>query len=170
MELGSRRDQFAYFLGFVARTRRKQLREAENCLTESGYQTTSPEMAFEFCPFNEDQEQVLRSYAIFENGKSSDLVPRMLGLIGEYLFLVSDFESPCCGDGRTFYERNSLGDIVLSCDRCGTVYSLDGKIMKKTDHKKMTKPDFVSLFGEGTALNWPFHMKLRELLVHSGDR
>jgi hypothetical protein len=169
MHFSARRDQFSYFLGFVARTRGRALREAVDLLAENGHLNLFPEAVFEFCPFNDGQEQIFRAYMIYENGKRSDFVPRIIELIEQYIFLVSDFEPPCCGDGRAFYERTSRGEIVLGCDRCGASYLLDGSPMTTDLHKKMAKAEFVELFGEGTASDWPFHSKLQKLLAKSLD-
>jgi hypothetical protein len=167
MEFNSRRDRFSYFLGFVARTQDHLLREVEKSFSERGYPAILPDAVFEVCPFNDNWEQILRSYKIFENGKRSELAPRLITLVEEFLFLVSDFEPPCCGDGRAFYERSLRGEIVLVCDRCGAAYSLDGKPIQERPRHKMARQDFIDLFGEDTAEDWPYHAKLRDLLASS---
>lgn len=164
MELDTRRDQFSYFLGFVERTQYRLLRDVEKWFSERGYPEMLPENVFEYCPFNDNQEQIIRGYNIFENGKRSDLYSRIIGLMEEYLFLASDFEPICCGDGRTFYEQTLSGEVILVCDRCQAAYSLDEHPIQVGPRKRMTKVEFVEFFGEGSAGNWPYHAKMRELL------
>ncbi|WP_026789750.1 hypothetical protein [Pleomorphomonas oryzae] len=165
MKLNSRRDQLSFFLGYVSRLRREKLREAEDYIEKIGHKNFSTEDVFEFCPFNDTQDQIDRSYNIFENGKGSDFVFNLSRLLEEYFFLFSDFEPPCCGDARTFYGQDRLGHILLCCDRCGETYALDGSPTEEKVHKRMSKIDFLSLFGEQTEGMWPFRIKVYELLL-----
>lgn len=164
MEFVSRRDQFAYFVGFVARTQNNKLNEALDEILKMGLKRPFPEDVFDYCPFNDGQAQIIRGYHIFENSRSTDLKHNLLRLLGEYIFLVSDFLPPCCGDGRTFYCQASDGEIVLECDRCGIIYSLDESVIEKTSHMRMCKNDFIKLISEASASDWPFHLKLQLLL------
>jgi len=165
MELASRRDQFSFFLGFVARTKKRQLAEAMLRISNDHPEYFIPSAVFDICPFNDSQEQIHRAYAIYEHGKITGLTLKIKRLLEEFFFLVSDFEPPCCGDGRTFYAQTSEGQIVLVCDRCETVYSLDERPISKTDYRKMTKADFLMLFESETAGDWPFHKKVHELTL-----
>jgi hypothetical protein len=167
MKFTTRRDEYSYFLGFVARTQSHLLHEAVEWFSVKGYSTTLPEGVFEFCPFNDSSNTILTSYTVFEKGKRSDLGSRIIGLMEEYLFLVSDFEPPCCGDGRTFYEKTSDGQIVLGCDRCGRAYSLEERTVEVSPHIKMNRSDFEEIFGKITTEDWPYHAKLRARLVSS---
>jgi hypothetical protein len=162
----SRRDQFSYFLGFVAKANERQLHLAVDKFLQTAHQGSLPEEAFDICPFNDTQEHLIRAIRIFENGKS-DFALNLERLLEEYLFLVSDFEPPCCGDGRSFYCQASHGEIVLECDKCNKIYALDENEVQKTDVRKMRKNDFVALVGKETALNWPYHSKLQRLLIAS---
>lgn len=126
-----------------------------------------PEAVFDFFPFNENGKTILTSYKAFEKGKRSDLGSRIIGLMGEYLFLVSDFEPPCCGDGRAFYEKTSGGQIVLGCDRCGHAYSLEDRPVEGGPRRKMSQSDFEDVFDKITAEVWPYHAQLRMRLVAS---
>jgi len=166
MTFTSRRDQFSYFLGYVAKTKERQLQHAVDRFLQSEHQGSFPEEAFEICPFNDTQEHLIRASRIFENAKS-DFALNLGRLLEEYLFLVSDFEPPCCGDGRTFYCQASDGEVVLQCDRCNKIYSLDENEVAKANVRKMRKNDFIALFGEETASNWPYHSKLQRLLAAS---
>lgn len=166
MNLASRRDQFLFFLGQVSRTRKRQLHEAEAFLAKAGFQHVSPEAVFDFCPFNDSDEQILRAYSIFESGKKTALAINLARLLEEYLSLASDFAPPCCGDGRTFYCESSSGRAVLRCDRCGKAYCLGGHPLKETPGRRMSKFDFRSLFGEETDALWPFRLKVLELEDH----
>lgn len=60
-----RREEFVYFLGFVARTQARLLREAEGWFGVKGYSTFIPESVFEVCPFNDGNQEILRSYIIY---------------------------------------------------------------------------------------------------------
>ncbi|WP_413208409.1 hypothetical protein [Rhodospirillum sp. A1_3_36] len=164
MELNTRRDHFSYFLGFVARTQDRLLRDVEKWFSERGYSEIFSEEIFEYCPFNDNQKHIIRSYQIFESGKRSDLISRIIELVGEYLFLASDFEPTCCGDGRTFYEKTLNQEIVLVCDRCEVAYSLNEHPIQIGSRKKMTKVEFTELFDGCTAEDWPYHVRVRELL------
>lgn len=164
MKFTTRREEFAYFLGFVARTQARVLREAEEWFVEKGYSTFMPESVFEVCPYNDSAQKILRGYEIFERGKRDELGSRIIGLMGEYLFLVSDFVPSCCGDGRTFYEKTSEGDIVLGCDRCGSAYSLDERLVRTGLRMRMGKFDFEGILGGDTVDDWPNHKIMRKLL------
>ncbi|MBY4610983.1 hypothetical protein K6M90_25390 [Rhizobium sp. 9T] len=165
IEFNSRRDQFAFFLGFVARTKGRQLQqELDKCLKGEDRGSLA-EDAFDIYPFNDRQEQIIRSYHIFENGNRGDFAFNLGRLLGEYLFLVSDFVPKCCGDGRAFYCQSNDGEVVLECDRCGTVYDLSEEMIQKANLRKMRKNDFVALVGGAGASNWPYHLKLQVLLA-----
>ncbi|MBX5082809.1 hypothetical protein HJB56_08550 [Rhizobium lentis] len=165
IEFNSRRDQFSFFLGFVTRTKGKQLQQELDKHLKGEDGGSPAKEAFDVCPFNDRQEQIIRSYHIFENGRPADFAFNLGRLLGEYLFLVSDFVPKCCGDGRTFYCQSGDGDVVLECDRCGTVYALNEEVIQKTNLKKMRKNDFVALVGEAEASDWPYHLKLQVLLA-----
>lgn len=165
MELVCRRDQFSYFLGFASKGSERFLSEAIRMHVDGGYRPPSPSDVFQYCPYNDTLAQIIRGVRIFENGKKTNLANNLSNVLAEFLFLVSDFEPPCCGDGRTFYEQTSSGEIVLTCDRCGTTYSLDERPTQSDTRMRMTKPQFVELFGEGTAEDWPYHRKLWMLLA-----
>jgi hypothetical protein len=143
----SRRDQFSYFVGFVAKTKERQFQQAVDQFFQSEHQGSLPEEAFDICPFNDTQEHLIRACRIFENGKS-DFALNLGRVLEEYLFLVSDFEPPCCGDGRTFYCQASDGEVVLQCDRCNKIYALDENEVENTNMRKMRKNDFIALIGE----------------------
>jgi hypothetical protein len=164
MELNTRRDLFSFFLGFVARTKERQLREAIARYVKQGYKRPLPEDVFEFCPFNYDQKQIIRGCHIFENGRHADIVWHLQDLLGEYLYLVSDFLPPCCGDGRAFYCMAFNGEVCLECDRCNAVYTLDEEIIEISHRKKMLKEDFVMLTGEAKFCDWPYHTRMKILL------
>ncbi len=86
MQLNSRRDQFAYFLGFVSKSKKRQLDEAIKLHAQMGYPDLSPGDAFETCPFNDNLEQITRGYHTFENGKQSDLPLSLQRMISEFVF------------------------------------------------------------------------------------
>jgi hypothetical protein len=131
---------------------------------KQGNKQPLPEDVFEFCPFNNEQKQIIRSYHIFENGHPANFVLRLQDLLEEYLYLVSDFLPPCCEDGRTFYCLTPDGEVCLECDRCCTAYTLDEKTSKGTDRRKMLKEDFVMLVGEAKFCDWPYHTRMKMLL------
>jgi|GEM_PF-5117534 len=165
MELTSRRDQFSFFLGFVARTKKRQLAEALFNISHGNLENFTPSAIFDICPFNDNQEQIHRAYAIYEHGKITGLTLRIERLLEEFFFLISDFDPPCCGDGRTFYAQTSEGQICLVCDRCETVYSLDECPIIVNNYENMMKADFLARFDEKMAEDWPFHKKVHELLL-----
>jgi hypothetical protein len=162
----SRRDQFSYFLGFVAKTHERPLQLAVDKFLLTAHQGSIPEEVFDVCPFNSTQEHLIRAIRIFENGKS-DFALNLERLLEEYLFLVSDFEPPCCGDGRTFYCQASDGEVVLECDKCNRIYALDENEVEKTNVRKMCRNGFIALIGKETELDWPYHSKLQRLLIGS---
>ncbi|MCP5098749.1 MAG: hypothetical protein GY943_24625 [Chloroflexi bacterium] len=166
MELENRRDQFSYFLGFAARKSARQLMEAIQNNVDSGH-SSDPEDAFEHCPFNDSQKQILRAVQIYENSTKTSLVKNLQSLVDEFLFLASNFEPPCCGDGRSFYCQTSHKQICLECDRCGKTYDLTGQPIKAVGHRKMTQVDFLSTFEKSTASQWPYYEKVRSLCVRS---
>ncbi len=163
IRLNSRRDQFAYFWGFVSRGRKHQFSEAVKLHIRMGYPDIRPEDAFEVCPFNDGFEQITRSYHIFENGKQADLPLNLQRLIGEFVFLVSDFIPDSCGDGRAFYARSASGQICMECDRCNQMFDLDGNPIKIEKRRLMTKADFLELCPPNTESDWAYHSKLRNL-------
>lgn len=167
MELVCRRDQFSYFLGFASKGSERFLNEAIQMHIDGGYRSPVPKDVFQYCPYNDTLAQIIRAVRIFESGKKQNLANSLNNVLGEFLFLVSDFEPPYCGDGRTFYEQTSSGEIVLTCDRCGAAYSLDGDPTQSGTRIRMIRPKFVELFGEGTAEEWPYRSKLRILLENS---
>lgn len=167
MDLTCRRDQFSYFLGFASKGSERFLNEAIRMLVDGGYKNPSPSDVFQHCPFNDTLDQIIRGVHVFESGKKLDLANNLYNILAEFMFLASDFEPPCCGDGRTFYEKTASGEIVLACDRCGTAYSLDTRPIQSGRRMRMTKPQFVEIFGDGTAKDWPYHRKLRTLLAES---
>lgn len=166
MELENRRDQFSYFLGFAARKSALQLKEAIQNHVDAGH-SCDPEDAFGHCPFNDSQKQILRSVQIYENSTKTTLVKNLQSLVDEFLFLVSNFEPPCCDDGRSFYCQTSHKQICLECDRCGKIYDLTGQPIKDAGHSRMTQADFLSVFEKSTASQWPYYEKVRSLCDHS---
>lgn len=164
MNLEQRRDQFTFFLGYVSKNNRNQLNEAIKYLIDQGYNHIKPEDVFDDCPFNDNIEQILRSFHIFQNGKNNDLSLKLFNLIEEFTFLVSDFETPCCGDGKAFYCQNNAKEISLECDRCSSYYNLDGNLLKDAQDRKMIKADFETHFGKATAGLWPLHSELKMLV------
>lgn len=104
---------------------------------------------------------------IFECGKKSDFANNFYNMLAEFVFLVSDFEPPFCGDDRAFYEQTVSGEIVLGCDRCGAAYSLDARPVQPGRRMRMSKSRFVEVFGEGTAQDWPYRRRLRRLIAGS---
>jgi hypothetical protein len=167
MDLNCRRDQFSYFLGFASKGSESFLNEAIRMHADRGYKTPSPSDAFQYCPFNDTLPQIIRSMHAFERARKIEITKNIYNIISEFMFLASDFEPPCCGDGRAFYEKTARGEIVLACDRCGAAYSLDTRPIRSDRRMRMTKPQFVEIFGEGTAKDWPYHRKLRTLLADS---
>ena len=123
----------------------------------------NPGDAFEACPFNDDFEQITRSYHIFENGKQSDLPLNLQRMIGEFVFLCSDFMPDCCEDGRAFYARSETGQICMECDRCSQVYDLDGNPLKTEKRRLMVRADFLNLYSPSTEADWAYHSKLSRL-------
>ncbi|WP_322892216.1 MULTISPECIES: hypothetical protein [unclassified Yoonia] len=167
MDLIYRRDQFSYFLGFTSKGSERFLNEAIRIYAHGGYKTPSPSDVFQHCPFNDTLAQIIRGVHVFESGKKLDLANNLYNMLAEFMFLASDFEPPCCGDGRAFYEKTASGEIVLACDRCGAAYSLDTSPIQSASRMRMTKPQFVEIFGESTAKDWPYHRKLKALLAVS---
>lgn len=163
MQLNSRRDQFAYFLGFVSKGKKRQLGEAITLYAQMGYPDLNPEDAFESCPFNDNFEQITRSYYIFENGKQSDLPLNLQSMIGEFVFLCSDFVPDCCEDGRAFYARSKADQICMECDRCGQAYDLHGNLIEVGKRRLMRKVDFFELCTPSTETDWAYHSKLSHL-------
>lgn len=125
-----------------------------------GYRPPSQNAIFRCCPFNDTMEQIIRSVRIYENRKGGNTLVSFYNLISEFLFLAADYEPPCCEDGRTFYEKNMRGDILLVCDRCGAIYSLDGRPIKSSEHVKMSREEFIDLLGEDTENYWSNHRAL----------
>lgn len=164
MKLNTRRDQLAFFLGYASRDGKNNLVEAEKYLNDIGMKNLAVDDVFEFCPFNDKIEQIERGYNIFRTGKKSDLSLNISRLLEEFFFLFSDFNPPCCGDSRSVYGQDRRNNIILSCDRCGSAYSLDGKLVKETAKKRMSRYDFVVFFGEETADIWPFRLSILSML------
>lgn len=163
MELDTRRDQFSYFLGFAAKKSGRQLAEAIQRHEDAGY-SSDPTDVFTHCPFNDSQKQIMRAVQIYENSKQTNLATNLQSLVGEFLFLASNFEPPCCGDGRTFYTRSDTGPIWMECDRCDQVYDLDENPIKVQERRLMTRVDFLDLFVPNTEPDWAYHSKLRNLI------
>lgn len=163
MKFKYRRDQLFYFIGFASRTKKNQLSEAMErcaCLRCGAIQ---PNSVFEVCPFNDNLEQVIRSFHIFENGKHNDLVTNLQNILKEFFFLASDFEPNCCGDGRLFYCLTSGGVVCMECDRCNQLFNLGGEPVVASDYKLMNKYHFAKHYGEDSFADWPFHTKLLAL-------
>lgn len=165
----TRRDQFAYFLGYVSGRKERFLKQAMGYFGELGYNKFLPSSAFEICPFNDSQNQIMRSFHIFENSGSDNLCFGLQNLIGEFVFLVSEFEPPCCGDGRSFFRLLKTGQIVLQCDRCGKNYDLNGAPIFRGEGKLMEKSDFINIFGEDSKTEWPYPDKLKEIYLPQND-
>lgn len=159
----SRRDELAYFLGFVSKNRGKQLDQSLREYCALGYSAIEPKDAFEECPFNDDLSQIIRSYYIWESGKKDDLPFRISDLLGQFIFLISDYAPDCCDDGRLFYCKADKDKIVMECDRCGQMYDLDGKKIDVSECKKMTQDDFLSFFEKESFTEWPYAQKLKKL-------
>lgn len=159
----TRREQFAFFLGYISVKSSKQLEVALNKLEDWGCDYINPEVVFENCPFNKDIKQIMRSYHIFEKGKKTDLEYNLIELIGEFIFLSSNFVPPCCGDGRAFYAIDNKKRIILECDSCGDLYDIYGN---KTDGNYLRKAmvnDFALQFGIQSKMNWPYIEKVANL-------
>ena len=163
IELHKRRDQFAYFLGFAAKTKNNQLSEALTSYSEQGYELDELLNVFECCPFNDNLEQILRSFHISESGKQADLALNLARIIDEFVFLLSDYAPDCCDDGRLTYCLSDAGLLCMECDRCSQVYDLDGNVTKITNPRKMMQNDFAMRYGSATAADWPYHNKLKAL-------
>ncbi len=167
MDLNCRRDQFSYFLGYASKGSERFLNEAIRMHVDEGYEAPSPGDVFQHCPFNDTLVQIIRGFDVFESSKKINMANNLKNILAEFMFLVADFEPPCCGDGRTFYEKTTSGDIVLGCDRCGAAYSLDARPVQSGRRMRMTKPQFEKIFDKGTAKDWPYHRKLKMLLAGS---
>lgn len=155
MELDERRDQFAFFLGYLFKAKGRALQCALEKHTAHGYASIKPQDVFEYCPFNDSYEQILHSLRVSENLRPKDFSNEVLRLIAEFVFLVSDFEPPCCGDGRAFYCLDRDRSILLKCDRCETKYDLDENRVVSDVCREMTRQDFLSFCEVETAALWP---------------
>jgi len=163
MKFESRRDQFFYLLGYTGKQSGQGLKKAIEIHQDRGYEYPVKSNVFEHCPYNDDFEQIRRSIHIFENSKKITLATNLLALLREFLFLVSDFEPPCCYDGRTFYCKTTSGQVVLQCDRCDQLYDLDEKPIQSVESRFMEKKDFVRFFGSRTEKMWSDHSLLKSL-------
>lgn len=73
MKIVCRRDQFSFFLGFASRHSEHMLDEALRLHKGMDQSLPSPADVFEYCPYNDSFEQVVRSVRIFESGKRRGL-------------------------------------------------------------------------------------------------
>lgn len=166
----SRRDELAYFLGFVSKSTQRQLKQALKRHSELGYGEIEPKDAFEECPFNDNLSQIIRSYHIWGNGKIDDLPFRIMDLLSQFVFLISDYAPDCCGDGRLFYCKTKKDKIVMECDRCEQVYNLDGEKIDIDQYKKMTQNDFLNFFEKESFTQWSYVEKLKNLPRKTTDK
>lgn len=163
LKLKSRRDQMIFFLGYVARKHERQLNEALDWYADRGFKILEMDDVFEVYPFNDDFKQIIKSFHIRENGNVTHLANKLHYMLDEFIFLASDFDPPCCGDGRSFYCRSDFNLILLECSRCAKTYDLFGNYVVSKNRVNLVKADFVELFGEEAEQDWPFHEKLQQL-------
>ena len=161
LQLKNRQDEFLYFLGYVSRNRKSYLEKAIEYYREFGIDLLETDNVFEVCPFNDSLKQVIKAFHIDENGKKTNLHYKIVSMIGEFIFLVSDYAPECCADGRVFYCKTNKRSVCMECDRCGKIYDLEGKIAHVKPNNKMTKSDFVNFFGGKGFADWPYHQRLK---------
>lgn len=162
MNFNNRRDQLSYLLGLIAKANKRELAAAEIEFARHYNCDLIPENVFEYCPFNDEIDQLIRSYNIYKAAKKEHLVLALQNALGEFYYLVSDFSPPCCDDGRAFYAKSEDGQVLLECDRCLTKYSLDRELCTKKSVGRMSKRDFISQFGWLSYEKWPYYLKLSE--------
>jgi hypothetical protein len=167
IDIRDRRQQLYFFLGYAAYGNSQELGESLSWYITHGYDVFDEENVFLIYPYNASFDKVLRSYHIVINSKKKWLGDRMVNLIEEFIFLASDFEPPCCGDGRTFYWGNSKS-IFLVCDRCSQMYDLEGSEIESVDCRELTKKDFLALLPGDTENLWPYHKDLYTLMQMKG--
>lgn len=167
IDLSDRRDQFSFFLGFASRKKGGQLLEVMAGFQPEGGQAIGPEDVFLVSPFNDNFKQIIRSYNIFENGPDRDFKSNLYSLVGEFVFLASDFAPPCCDDGRAFYAVS--GDhLILECDRCASRYDLDGSAIEVGSSRMARLHDLEVMVGKEHSDIWPYHQKVASVLQGKG--
>ena len=152
--------QYAYFLGLVSRTKRKQLKEVyQHFSIEYGYEPLEGDV-FNFCPFNDEFEQIIKGFYIYEKTKQEDFNSFLESQFREFFYLAADFVPPCCGDSRAFYANSVERELIMQCDRCMKIYTLDGSLSKVKASNLASKQEFITRFGNVLAEDWPYHKRL----------
>lgn len=165
MKFLSRREQYNRFLEHASRVNRNQVIEALEKMRIADRPHFQADDVFEFCPFNDLEDQIFRTFDSIKRKRPPESIALAIEAISEFLHLCSDFQPPCCYDGRTFYGLDENEEIILECNRCLSTYHLDGKISVNKSKGKMTKNFFIDKVGIKEQYKWPYHSHVRNTLT-----
>lgn len=140
------------------------LESAAAVLRAAGLPRPSADLVFEYCPFNLSIDQVLLELeALPDAAKSGEIGQMSARLLGEFLYLFSDFVPTCCESSRTRYVQDSLGQFLLMCHQCQAQFLLDGTVTKAVEVRAASRREFTRRYGIDTAHLWPDHAQLSSL-------
>lgn len=157
MIFSERRAQLAFLYGNIGAMRGRELKRAEQEIEILLDHPLDTSMIFDYCPFNDSFETVS---CLLDSQKRSN--PKIFqeycfDMIREYFILYCEAEckSGWYGNGRLAYGLSHEDNtIILLCDWCGDIHSLDQKPYPVNSYQHLNKNDFKTRFGD-TERDWP---------------